>query len=275
MRTSAALLALCSAAAAQQQIPILDQAKAWFAKATDAVSGAAASASSAAPSVPNPVSVGASAVAAGQVEPLTLQNFKSVISHRAATATPGIEEWMIYITGGNKTCYGRCEHAEGQWNRSVPLLAASKNAPNLALLDCESQPVLCHAWNIGPPSLVHVQLPKPAADQSKAPVTVRFINFNRTSVDANEIASYHTQEKYKTVEPYEGILHPFNGPFAETGANVYLGYFIYGFSLIPSWAFMIGVSMLSRTIMSRRMSPDPPRAGGAPAQGAPRPAAST
>ncbi|KAF2220988.1 hypothetical protein BDZ85DRAFT_240492 [Elsinoe ampelina] len=274
MRTSPALLALCTVAAAQQ-IPILDQAKAWFAKATAAVSGAAASASSAAPSIPNPASVGAAAVASSQVEPLTINNYKSVISRRAATASPGIEEFLVFVTGGSKTCFGRCEHAEGQWNRSVPLLATSKSSPNLAILDCEKETVLCNAWSTGPPSLIHVLIPKPAADQSQPPVTARFIPLNRTTITADEIAAYSTQEKYKEVQPYEGIWHPFSGFLAESGAIIYFGYFIYGFSLIPSWAFMIGVSMLSRTIMSRRMGPDPPRAGQQGAPAAQRPAASS
>ncbi|TKX25150.1 hypothetical protein C1H76_2642 [Elsinoe australis] len=259
MRTSSALLALCSVAAAQQQIPIFDQAKAWFSKATAAASSAVSSAS--APSVPNPVSAGAAAIASSQVEPLTLGNYKSVLTHRAATASPGIEEWLVYVTGGNKTCFGRCTHAEEQWNRSVPLLAASKSAPNLAKLDCESENILCHAWSVGPPSLIHILLPQPAADQSQPSTTMRFIPLNRTTITSDQIVTVITQEKYKQTEPYEGFWHPFDSPFAQSGANVYLGYFVYYFSLIPSWAFMIGVSMISRTIMSRRMGPDPPRSG--------------
>ncbi|PNS16838.1 Nuclear migration protein NUM1 [Sphaceloma murrayae] len=270
MRATSTLLALCSVAAAQQQIPILDQAKAWFSKATAAASSAVASAS--APSVPNPVSVGASAIASSQVEPLTVNNYKTLLTHRAATATPGIEEWLVYVTGGNKTCFGRCGPAEEQWNRSVPILATSKNAPQLALLDCERDAVLCHAWSIGPPSLIHITLPAPAADQSQAPITTRFINLNRTTVTSDEIASIHTQQKYKETEPYEGFWHPFDSPFAKSGANIYLGYFVVYFSMIPNWAFMIGVSMLSRTIMSRRMGPDPVRAGGQGGPGAAAPA---
>jgi hypothetical protein len=49
---------------------------------------------------------------------------------------------QFQITGGNKTCYGTCERAELAWNNSVPLISASPNAPYLALLDCETDPVL-------------------------------------------------------------------------------------------------------------------------------------
>lgn len=48
---------------------------------------------------------------------------------------------------------------------------------------------------------------------------------------------------------YEGAFHPTNGWLAEYGLNVPLGYAIYYFSLVPSWAMMIGVSFLSRTMM--------------------------
>jgi hypothetical protein len=49
---------------------------------------------------------------------------------------------LAQITGGNKTCYGLCENAEIAWNTSVPLISASPNAPYLALLNCETDPVL-------------------------------------------------------------------------------------------------------------------------------------
>jgi hypothetical protein len=75
------------------------------------------------------------------------------------------------------------------------------------------------------------------------------IYVNRTTITAPEVAAIHLQETYKQTEPYEGIFHPFNGPLAEYGLNIPVGYAIWGFSKIPSWAFMIGVSFVSRNIM--------------------------
>lgn len=255
MRTSPLLLALPALATAQQQFPfqdqvnqVTDQVKGWFAAASSSISSAAPSAPSIS-DIPNPIASGAAKFADLNVARLTLENHKDVLKPGAATASPGIEEWMIFVTGGNKSCYGRCLHAEIAWNESVPLISASKTAPNLALLDCETDGVLCSAWAVSPPSVYHMLLPQPLPDQSLPATTVRSFNLNITSVTPTEIAAIHTQEKYKETEPYEGFWHPFDGPLAKAGLNIPVGYAIWGFSKIPSWMFMIGVSFLSRNIM--------------------------
>ncbi|KAJ9623581.1 hypothetical protein H2203_005843 [Taxawa tesnikishii (nom. ined.)] len=245
MRFDAVLLALPALAAADQA-PLLDQVKGWFNRATAAASSYVPSGS---PSIPNPVNAGAAGLSSLTVDRLTLENHKTLLQPAAATASPGIEEWLIFITGGNKTCFGMCNHAETEWNKSVPLMETSRSAPHLALLNCETDPVLCNAWALGPPSLVHMLLPQPLPDQSTPATTVRSIPLNRTAVTAREIAAVHNDEKYKEVEPYEGFWHPFDGPLAKSGLSIPVGYFIWGFSAIPSWLFMVGISFLSRTIM--------------------------
>ena len=114
MRASTALLALPALGAAQQ-FPLVDQIKGFFAKASDSVSSAVpAAASSAAAGVqdiPNPVAAGTAKIAEVNVQRLTLDNHKDVLKPGAATASPGIEEWMIFATGGNKTCYGQGQRA--------------------------------------------------------------------------------------------------------------------------------------------------------------------
>jgi hypothetical protein len=247
MRSSTILLALPALATAQQ-VPFLDQVKGWFNKATESLSSAMPAAPSA-DSIPDPVASGAAKVADIKVERLTLENHESLLKPGAATATPGIEDWMIFVTGGNKTCFGLCGHAETAWNESVALIAASPTQPNLAMLDCETDGVLCNAWAASPPQVFHIQLPQPLPDQSTPATTVRYISVNRTSVTAPEIAALHIQEKYKETTPYEGFFHPFDSPLAKAGVLIPMGWVIWGFSKIPSWAFMIGVSMLSRTFM--------------------------
>lgn len=266
MRASTLLLALPALACAQQQIPLVDQVKGWFAKASNSISSAIPSSPQAA-SIPIPVASGAKKVAELKVQRLTLDNHKNVLKPGAATASPGIEEWMIFATGGNKTCNGRCERAETAWNESVALISASRSPPELALLDCEADPVLCLSWSIRPPSVLHMLLPQPLADQSTPATTVRPIYFNRTTVTAPEIAAIHLQEKYKETEPYEGIFHPFNGFLAQNGLNIYAGWVLWGFNQVPSWLFMVLISIVSRTMMSRRMPQgDPAARGQAPAQ---------
>lgn len=263
MRASPLVLALPALACAQQ-VPFLDQVKGFFAKATDSLSAAVSSATESA-SIPNPIASGAAKIAELKVSRLGLNNHDTLIKPGAATATPGIESWMVFVTGGNKTCFGTCGRAETAFNESVPLIAASSNPPNLALLNCETDGVLCHAWAVSPPSILHMQLPQPLPDQSTPASTVRSIAVNRTTVTAPEIASLVLQDKYLGTEPYEGIFHPFDGPLAKYGLSIPVGYAIWGFSQVPSWAFMIGISMLSRTLMSRRMAP----AAARPAEAAP------
>lgn len=246
MRTSPLLLALPVLSTAQQ-IPFMDQVKGWFAKASETISSAIPSAPSM--SIPNPVASGAAKVASLKVERLTLENHDKLLKPGAATASPGVEEWMIFVTGGNKTCYGMCQRAEEAFNESVALVSASKSPPNLAMLDCETDNVLCSAWAVGAPTVLHFLLPQPLADQSTPATTCRAIGLNRTTVTAAEIAAIHLQEKYKEKEPYEGMFHPFDGPLAKYGLLIPVGYAIWGFAKIPSWAFMIGVSFLSRTMM--------------------------
>lgn len=248
MRTSPLLLALPALATAQQQFPFLDQVKGWFAQASNTISSAIPSAPSAV-KVPNPIAAGAKAVAGAKVERVTVNNYSNLLKPGAATASPGIEEWMIFVTGGNKTCFGKCLHAETAWNESTALMSASRSPPNLGMLDCESEPVLCNAWAVGPPTVLHFLLPQPLADQSTPATTCRSIGLNRTTVTAPEIAAIHLQEKYKEKEPYEGFFHPFDGPLAKYGLSIPVGYAIWGFSLIPSWAFMILVSFASRSMM--------------------------
>ena len=250
MRTSPMLLALPALASAQQQFPIVDQitnqVKSFFGQASASISSAAPSIPT---SIPNPIAASAAKYANLNVDRLTLNNHKSLLQPGAATASPGLEEWMIYVTGGNKTCFGRCELAETAWNESIGLMSASSSTPHFAMLDCETEPVLCYAWAVNPPQVVHMLLPQPLPDQSTPATSVRSIKLNVTTVTAPEIAAVHLQEMYKNTAPYEGFWHPFNGPLAQYGLNVPAGYLIWGFSSIPSWMFMIAVSFASRSVM--------------------------
>ncbi|KAL1585609.1 hypothetical protein WHR41_05995 [Cladosporium halotolerans] len=263
MRASAVVLALPALSVAQQ-IPILDQVKGWFAQASETVSSAIPSAPSV-ESIPNPVDAATAKVADVQVQRLTIDNHKELIKPGAATATPGIEEWMVFVTGGNNSCFGMCQRAESAFNGSVALLSATPNPPNLAYLNCETDGPLCNGWSVSPPKVMHIQVPQPLPDQTTPVTTVRYIYTNRTTISAPEVAAIHLEEKYKETEPYEGFFHPFNGPLAEYGLNLPIGYAIWGFSKIPSWAFMIGVSFISRNIMGRQAA----RRSGAGAGGAP------
>lgn len=259
MRFSKALLvALPALALAEEQVPLAEKVKGWFNKAQDYVSTAI-------PAVQSPIDTGASKVVQKTVANLTLENWREIITPSASAASQGPEEWLIYLTGGNKTCFGMCGNTTEAWNKSVPLLAASPKSPHLGQVDCEAEPILCNSWAAGPPSILHVLVPAPLADQSKPATTVRFINLNRVNTTAADIAKIHIEETYKNTEPYEGIFHPFDGPLQQYGLAVPVAYVIWGFSKMPSWLPMIAISMLSRTFV-RRAAPTP---GGARPAAAP------
>lgn len=246
MRVSTALLALPAIATAQQ-IPLLDQLKGWFSQASTSISAALPNLPS---SIPNPVASAAARVAKSKVVPITLDGWKSTLKPGAATASPGIETWYIFVTGGNKTCFGQCARSEIAFNESVVLIeTASRNPPNFGLLDCEKNAVLCHAWATHPPLVLYMQLPQPLPDQSQPSSAVRSIYVNRTSITAPELAAIHLQEKYKDTKPYESVFQPFDGLLAKTGLQLPVGYISWGFTMVPSWLIMVGVSMLSRTFM--------------------------
>jgi hypothetical protein len=113
MRFSRSLvLALPALALAEEQVPLMDKVKGFFNKATSIVS-------SAVPSAPSPVDAGAAKVAEIVVSPLNQENWRSVLTPSPASAvTDGPEHWMVYITGGNKTCFGLCGNATRAWNVS-------------------------------------------------------------------------------------------------------------------------------------------------------------
>jgi len=186
-----------------------------------------------------------------------------VLSADPSATTAGPADFMVYITGGNKTCYGLCGNATKAWNESLALLSASPSAPKFAVLDCESEPVLCNAWAVGPPSIYYISIPHALADQSAPAPLAYYIPLNRTSVTSSEIAAISTKQTYKNTEPYEGIWHPFNGLIAQNNLGVPIGYVLWGFSKMPSWLPMILISFLSRSFMGRRAAA--PRGGAAPA----------
>ena len=259
--TPTALLAFSTLALAEEQAPLFDKLKGYFNKATAAVASNVPSA------LPHPIDAGAAKVASSVVQQLHLSNWQDVLTPDASAKGQGAEEWMVYFTGGNKTCFGACDNADKAFNvrqtkkvirqalltetfqLASAMLTASSNTPKLAMADCETEGVLCDLLAVNPPSIYHMLLPQPLADQSKPATTVRYISLNHTEVTSKQIAEIHTKETYKEVTPYEGFFHPFDSIIAKTGLNVPLGYVIYGFSKMPSWLPMILVSFVSRTIM--------------------------
>lgn len=110
MRSSSLVLAFAASALAQEQVPLLDKIKGFWNQATAVVS-------SAVPAAPSAPLKAASAKAAEHIQhELTLENWKDVLTVDPTVSTPTTQDWLVYITGGNATCFGMCGNATKAWN---------------------------------------------------------------------------------------------------------------------------------------------------------------
>ncbi|OAL56490.1 hypothetical protein IQ07DRAFT_581819 [Pyrenochaeta sp. DS3sAY3a] len=245
--SSTLLLALPAVAVAAEQVPLLEKLKGLVNKATAAVS----SAIPAAPSAPIDAAAAKAASKAAEAvqHPITLENWKEVLTVDPTASTPTTQEWLIFVTGGNSTCFGFCGNATKAWNASLPILAAKPNAPKFAYLDCETENILCNSWSVGAPSLYAFSIPKPLPDQSAPVPIVRYKPLNRTSTTAQTFKTLIIDNEIEKVEPYEGPFHPFNGALQQYNLAIPYAYITWGFSKMPSWLPMIAISFFSRSFM--------------------------
>ncbi|OTB01049.1 hypothetical protein M426DRAFT_323830 [Hypoxylon sp. CI-4A] len=192
---------------------------------------------------------------------LSLNNWKETLYRPVKPENTEPEEWWVLITGGNKTCFGHCGQIETAFNETAGKWAVTPGSPHTAIVNCEDQPVLCNSWSapVGAIWIFEV-LPEPA------PVNIWTKRFNMTTVTSDDIAELQT-EGYKSVAKlHDGLFHPFDGTLAKNGLAIPAGWVLWVFNLLPSWAFMILVSIFSRTIMGNRMNQQdagrrPPAAG--------------
>jgi hypothetical protein len=132
---------------------------------------------------------------------------------------------------------------------TLPRLPFQPNAPKLAIIDCETENILCNSWSIGAPSLYHFRIPKPLADQSAPVPEVRYQPLNRTSTTIETFKALVVDKELEATAPYEGLFHPFNGALQQYNLAVPYGYATWGLAKMPSWLPMILISFFSRTFM--------------------------
>lgn len=121
MRFTSLAAFLPALALAQEQVPLADRVQGWFNKAKAYVPTAVPA---------DPIVKMAEKVSEKQVTPVTMQNWQSIL---APASVP--HDRMIFVTGGNKTCFGRCEHAEKAFNVSqVPISCQSPSAVDQSIL---------------------------------------------------------------------------------------------------------------------------------------------
>lgn len=229
-------LPLLAAAQADPLEQVKAQAQYWFDKISSFIPN---------PSAAHVAPSAAAAKAGGKtLNVLTLANWEPTLrsSVKAASTTP--EEWWILVTGGNSTCFGQCGKVETAFNETAALWSINPTAPNLGYLNCETQPVLCNSWAAGPPSLWFMEM-----TAAPNPVVVRSQRLNTTTTDVKFFTDLHASQEYKSIAPADGYFHPFDGPLAQYGLAVPLGYVFWFFNVVPSWLFMIAISFFSRNMM--------------------------
>lgn len=211
------------------------------------------------PSKFDPIAAAAAKAGANKVDILGLHNWKETLYGPVTPGSTTPEEWWVLITGGNKTCFGHCGKVEAAFNETAGKFALEPNTPNMALLNCDDQPVLCAAWSASVSSLwIFEMLPEPS------PINIFTKRLNLTTTVSDDLVQLQ-KDGYKTdTKEHDGLFHPFNGALAQNGLSVPAGYVLWAFGLLPSWAFMIVVSLFSRRMMASRMEGQ--------MQGGPRPA---
>lgn len=146
MRFTSLVALLPALALAQEQVPLADRVQGWFNKAKAYVPTAVPA---------DPIEKLAEKVTEKRVTPVTLQNWESVL-------TPGQQEedWFIFVTGGNKTCFGRCERAEKAFNVSprhiamIPFPIAITIIIESSLANPSRNPSYFSPLTLPPPTLV-------------------------------------------------------------------------------------------------------------------------
>lgn len=185
------------------------------------------------------------------IETLAIDTWDNILKSTPTTSTKSAdaitEEWFVLLTGRNKTCFGLCDKIESSFNESAALFALEPTHPNLAILNCDDQPILCNSWAAGPPALYIFSIPTLTLPEAQHPLYIHSLNTTTTTPET--YVELWKTGSYKEKGAYEGYFHPFDGQIAKLGASVPLGYVLWAFSIVPSWVFMIGVSFISRSMM--------------------------
>jgi hypothetical protein len=114
MRFTSLITLLPALALAQEQVPLADRVQGWFNKAKNLVPTAVPA---------DPIQKMAEKVSEKRVTDVTMRNWQSLLA-----PAEDAQDWYIYITGGNKTCFGRCDIADKAFKvRNRPLRASPGN----------------------------------------------------------------------------------------------------------------------------------------------------
>ncbi|KAK7948707.1 uncharacterized protein PG986_009593 [Apiospora aurea] len=192
----------------------------------------------------DPVHAAEAKLGSMKMDVLTLNNWRETLYADVKPGSTTPEEYWVFVTGGNKTCFGHCEKVEQAFNETAGAFALLPNPPHTGYLNCEQEPVLCNAWSV-PTGTVWVfeMLPEPA------PIDIWVKRFNLTTTTSEDIIARHAEGYKKTFQLHEGTFHPFNGWWAQNHLSLPVGYVLWFFNVVPSWLLMLTLSFVSRSMM--------------------------
>lgn len=102
------LVPLLPSLVSADQVPLMEKAAEWLDKAKGYIPNSGSGAADAA-------DAGPAYIGERRVERINIRNWQRKLSPKLDTE----EEWLVYVTGGNKSCFGRCGHADSTWNVSL------------------------------------------------------------------------------------------------------------------------------------------------------------
>ncbi len=117
-----------------------------------------------------------------------------------------------------------------------------------AVLSCIVSPVLCHSWLAEAPAVMHI------SQEFYAPMLStqrewRLIPLADVEDPVATIGHLDFSASWRTLETWEGFLHPEVGALGKYGGGYLWGYFMYGTSCVPSWMFAFLVTIVARRLL--------------------------
>ncbi|KAH7320089.1 hypothetical protein B0I35DRAFT_228285 [Stachybotrys elegans] len=200
------------------------------------------------PAAHDPVAAAEAKLGAMKLHTLTLDNWKDTLYEPVPADATTPVEWWVLVSGRNNTCRGWCDKVETAYNQTAANFALQPGSPHMGYLNCDDQPILCNLWASGASYLwVFEMLPPPA------PIDVYRKRLNLSTTTTEDIMGLRNAlqdpETAKQFNKMEGFFHPFDGTAAQYGIAVPIAYFVWVCNLVPSWLFMLVISMASRSLM--------------------------
>jgi hypothetical protein len=121
--------------------------------------------------------------------------------------------------------------------------------PHMAYLNCDDQPILCSMWSCATGNLWVFEMVPPPSD-----IDIYRKRLNLTSTTTKTFSDLHASKDGGDLKPLDSIFHPFNSKVAKAGLSLPIGYALWAFNLVPNWLFMLVISFVSRSMMSKRMN---------------------